>query len=194
MNHVFIINAHQPYSSTDGKLNAALVKLAEEQLQAKGYKTRVSETAKGWDTEKELANHQWADIVILQCPVHWMGVPWTFKKYSDEVYSAGTKGILCNSDGRSTDAPALNYGAGGVLTNKRYMLSLTFNAPREAFSNDKEYLFQGKDVDDLFFPVHMNFRFFGMTQIKTFACFDVVKNPDIANDFKRFENHLEQYL
>ena len=46
------------------------------------------------------------------------------------------------------------------LLEKKYMLSLTFNAPKEAFNNVNEYLFQGKNVDDLFFPMHMNFRFF----------------------------------
>jgi len=29
-----------------------------------------------------------------------------------------------------------------------------------------------------------------MTPLKTFACHDVMKNPDIENDFIRFEKHL----
>ena len=70
------------------------------------------------------------------------------------------------------------------------MLSLTFNAPAEAFNAPDEYLFQGKSVDDLFFPAHMNFRFFGMEPMKTFACHDVMKNPEIERDFERLEDHL----
>jgi modulator of drug activity B len=41
------------------------------------------------------------------------------------------------------------------------MLSLTFNAPKEAFDGPDQYLFQGRSVDDLLLPMHMNFRFFG---------------------------------
>ena len=62
------------------------------------------------------------------------------------------------------------------------MLSLTFNAPKEAFDDPKEYLFQGKSLDDLWLPMHMNFRFFGMKALPTFVCYDVVKNSHIEND------------
>jgi modulator of drug activity B len=72
------------------------------------------------------------------------------------------------------------------------MLSLTFNAPKEAFDDESEYLFQGKSVDDLFFPMHMNLRFFGMTPLPTFASFDVMKNADIENDFQRFSTHIQK--
>ena len=123
-----------------------------------------------------------------------MGVPWTFKKYMDEVYTAGMDGRLCAGDGRHSDAPKQNYGAGGSLSGKQYMLSLTFNAPEESFNDPQEYLFQGKSVDDLFFPMHMNFRFFGMEALPTFACYDVMKAADAESDFKRFEAHLKEHF
>ena len=53
--------------------------------------------------------------------------------------------------------PGSQYGAGGTLEGKKYMLSLTFNAPREAFDDPNQYLFQGKGVDDLFFPIACQF-------------------------------------
>jgi modulator of drug activity B len=109
----------------------------------------------------------------------------------DEVYTAGMGGDLCVGDGRTEQEPKKNYGAGGTLTGKKYMLSLTFNAPKEAFDDKDEYLFQGKGVDDLFFPMHMNFRFFGMEPLETFVCYDVMKNADVENDFKRFADHIE---
>ena len=77
---------------------------------------------------------------------------------------------------------------------KSIPLSLTFNAPKEAFNNPDEYLFQGKSVDDLFFPQHMCFRFFGMRKIPTFVCYDVMKNPQVESDFIRLENHLKEYF
>jgi len=38
----------------------------------------------------------------------------------------------------------------------------------------------------------MNFKFFGMKPIPTFACFDVMKNPNIESDFRRLQKHLEE--
>ena len=49
-----------------------------------------------------------------------------------------------------------------------------------------------RSVDDLFFPMHMSFRFFGMEPLETFACFDVLKNPNIESDFERFDAHIAQ--
>jgi modulator of drug activity B len=191
MSNVLIINAHHQYPFAEGRLNGALVQMAQELIEAKGHQTRVVVVDDSWNVEEELENHQWADIVLLQTPVNWMGVPWTFKKYMDEVYTAGMGGALCNGDGRTAEEPKKNYGAGGTLTGKKYMLSLTFNAPEESFNDAGEYLFQGKSVDDLFFPMHMNFRFFGMEGLETFACYDVMKNADTENDFKRFASHIE---
>lgn len=48
----------------------------------------------------------------------------------------------------------------------------------------------GRGVDDLFWPMHLNFKFFGMTPMETSACDDVMKNPDVENDFSRFDVHL----
>ena len=163
-------------------------------LSAKGHEIRIVKSDGELDVAEQLDNHSWADIMILQTPVNWMGVPWTFKKYMDEVYTAGMGGELCNGDGRSSQAPKENYGTGGTLQGKKYMLSLTFNAPEEAFNNESEYLFQGKSVDDLFFPMHMNYRFFGMEALPTFACYDVMKDAQVENDLVRFEQHLNQVM
>ncbi|MDJ0880574.1 MAG: NAD(P)H-dependent oxidoreductase [Gammaproteobacteria bacterium] len=192
MNNVFLINAHQPYPFAEGRLNRTLVEKAQAIFEAKGYTVKKTASADGYDVEAELNKHLWADFIILQTPVNWMGVPWSFKKYMDEVYSAGMDGRLCQGDGRTSEAPKQNYGAGGTLNGKKYMLSLTFNAPAEAFNDEQEYLFQGKSVDDLFFPMHMNFRFFGMEPVETFACYDVMKNPEVENDLNRFDKHLNK--
>ncbi|MDC0664270.1 NAD(P)H-dependent oxidoreductase [Marinobacter sp. SS21] len=194
MSNVLIINAHHKYPFSEGRLNGALTQMADELLTAKGHETRVVETDAGWDVEKELENHRWADVIVLQSPINWMGVPWTFKKYMDEVYTAGMGGALCHGDGRTAEAPKENYGAGGTLTGKKYLLSVTFNAPEESFNDENEYLFQGKSVDDLLLPMHMNFRFFGMEALQTFACYDVMKNADVENDFVRFGAHLEAVI
>ena len=194
MSNVLIINAHHYYPFSEGKLNQTMVGKAEQLLGAKGHEIRIVQADKDIDVVEQLENHQWADIIFLQSPVNWMGVPWTFKKYMDEVYTAGMGGELCNGDGRTSTEPKKNYGAGGTLQGKKYMLSLTFNAPEEAFNDTSEYLFQGKSVDDLFFPMHMNFRFFAMESLPTFACYDVMKNAQVESDLKRFESHIDRYF
>ncbi len=194
MPNALIINAHFPSRFSAGELNGSLVAKATTTLEVKGYSVRRKHVVDDWDVEQELADHQWADVVILQSPVNWMGVSWRFKQYMDDVYSAGMAGQLCDGDGRTRSDPSRQYGSGGTLTGKRYMLSLTFNAPRDAFDEGSQYLFEGKGVDDLFFPMHMNFRFFGMQPIDTFACYDVLKNPEIDSDFTRFDAHLDKHF
>lgn len=49
-------------------------------------------------------------------------------------------------------------------------------------------------MDDLLFPMHMNFRFFAMEPLETFACYDVMKNPQVEKDFQRFTQHLEAHI
>ena len=194
MSNILIINAHHQYPFAPGRLNRSLAELADKVLSGGGHQTRLIHIDDGWEVDRELENHQWADVVLLQTPVNWMGVPWTFKKYMDEVYTAGMSGQLCDGDGRHRSAPEKQYGSGGTLGGTKYMLSLTFNAPRESFDDPARYLFQGKSVDDLFFPMHINFRFFDMTPLPTFACYDVMKNADIENDFERYREHLRSSL
>ncbi len=194
MSNVLIINAHHKYPFAEGRLNGTLTQVADELLTTKGHDTRIVTVDNDWEIEQEVENHRWADVILLQSPVNWMGVPWTFKKYMDEVYTAGMDGRLTQFDGRTEADPKKNYGAGGTLTGSKYMLSLTFNAPEESFNDKSEYLFQGKSVDDLFFPMHMNFRFFGLDALPTFACYDVMKNADIEADFTRFQAHLDMHF
>ncbi|WP_422917560.1 NAD(P)H-dependent oxidoreductase [Salinicola tamaricis] len=60
------------------------------------------------------------------------------KRYLDEVFTAG-HGSLYASDGRSRQDPSRQYGSGGLLQGRRYLLSLTWNAPREAFDSPGDF-------------------------------------------------------
>ncbi len=190
MKKALIINAHQEYPFAKGELNKEVSKRIGNHLRDLGYAIKTTTMKDDWEANEEVDKHTWADVVILQSPTNWMGLPWSFKKYMDEVYTAGMFGKMSQNDGRSAESPKRNYGAGGLMQDTQYMLSLTFNAPEEAFNDKDEFLFAGKSVDDLFFPQHMNFKFFGMQQLPTFACFDVMKNANIENDFQRLQKHL----
>ena len=188
---VLIINGHQPYPFAKGRLNGTLVALAREHLERDGYQVELTEVSRGWDVETEVGRHQWADALVMQFPVNWMGTPWSLKKYMDEVYTAGMDGRLCRGDGRRGPGQDHLYGLGGALTDTRYMLSLTFNAPRDAFENPDAAFFEQRTVDDLLWPMHLNLRFFGMTALPTFSAHDVMKNPDVEADLARYRAHLE---
>lgn len=194
MANILIINGHHYYPFSAGKLTQSLVDLAEETLKDKGHNIQVVHTEKEYNVEAELEKHQWADVILLQTPMNWMTVSWTFKKYMDDVYTAGMAGALCHGDGRSAETPKEGYGTGGTMTGKKYMLSISMNAPKEAFDDASEYLLQGKSVDDLWLPMHANFRFFGMTGLPTFVCYDVMKNAEPEKDFERFKKHLNENL
>ena len=192
MKNIFIINAHEAYPFSKGELNRTLTEKVRNHCEARGYAVQVTTMQDEHDVDAEIERHRWAAVVFLQTPVNWMGVPWSFKRYMDAVYSFGMDGRLCAGDGRSRQEPERQYGSGGTLTGKKYALSLTFNAPRDAFDDPSQVFFAGKSVDDLFLPMHLNFKFFGMEPLPTFACYDVMKNPSIAQDFERFEAHLDQ--
>ena len=75
MKNVFIINAHEAYPFSEGKLNATLVDKAKTHLIQKGYDVKLTTMKDDYDVAQEIAKHQWADVIILQTPVNWMEVP-----------------------------------------------------------------------------------------------------------------------
>lgn len=187
MSKILILNGALPHANSKGTLNTSYAERARDMLEQRGHEVRLTNINAGYDVEAEIESHIWADKVILQFPVYWMGLPWHFKKYFDEVYTAGCDGRLCRGDGRTTEKPKENYGLGGSLTGTRYLLSVTFNAPSEGFDNPQDPFFEGASVDNLLIPVHQTLRFLGMEHAATFSAHDVVKNPETESDFARFD-------
>ena len=196
MSNILILNGHHPCPFSEGRLNAALVDRAQAFFEAQGDVVKTSITAGEFDVEEEIAKLLWADLVVLQYPVNWMGAPWSLKKYIDEVFTAGMDGRLMTGDGRTSEAPTKNYGMGGVLQQKSYIQSVTYNAPREAVDNPEEPFLQGASVDDMLLPMHLNLKFMGLQRTPTFVAYtffayDVMRNPQIEADFVRFDAHLK---
>ncbi len=121
--NILIINTHEPYPFSEGKLSAAMVETAAAVVREQGHQVQLTTMTEEYDVNAELEKHLWADIIILQIPVNWMSVPWSFKRYMDQVYTAGMQGALCNGDGRSQTDPSKQYGSGGLLQGTRYLLS-----------------------------------------------------------------------
>lgn len=193
MKNIFLINGHQKYPFSAGKLNESLTQKAEDFFQNRGFEVKKTTMEDEYDVTEEIEKFKWADVIFFQTPLNWMGVSWSFKKYIDEVFSMGMMGEMSNGDGRSKASPKKNYGLGGKLHGK-YMMSVTANAPKEAFNDPEESFFEGMSEDDLLRPMHLNFKWFGYEMMPTFMAYDVMKNPEIENDFQRFEQHLNTHF
>jgi len=194
MKNVLIINAHQFYEGfSEGRLNQAMVEVAKETLQSRNCEVSLTEIEKGYDIEEEIKKHLWADLIITQSPVFWFGTPWIYKKYIDEVFTTGlVQQSLLMDDGRTRKDPSRQYGTGGKMQGTKYMLSLTWNAPEEAFKNPDQYLFEGKSVDDAFIGNTSNYKFCGAEILPSFSCFNVVKAPSFEEDVRRYKQQLNQ--
>ena len=194
MKNVLIINAHQFYQGfSEGKLNEIMINAINTEMEKNGAEVKQTYIEKGYNVDEEVQKHLWADIIITQSPVYWFGMPWIHKKYIDEVLTAGlVQQSLLIDDGRTRSDPSKQYGTGGKMQGKQYMISLTWNAPREAFDNNDQYLFEGKSVDDVFIGNTANYKFCGAEILPSFSCFNIMKDASVEEDIARLKKHLAQ--
>ena len=193
MKNILIINAHQFYENfSEGKLNSAMVDIAKNEFLKKDYQVKTTTIDAGYDINEEVEKHLWADIIITQSPVYWFNTPWIHKKYIDDVFTrAIVQQNLVIDDGRSREDVDKHYGTGGKMQGKKFMLSLTWNAPKNAFDDKNQFLFEGKSADDALLSVTTNYKFCGSEILPSFSCYDVVKNPNIKEDMKNYINHIQ---
>lgn len=189
MSKILIINASKRFGSSQGNLNNYLTRIAQETLTELGHDVKITRIDDGYDIEQEVGKYVWADAVIYQMPAWWMEAPWIMKKYVDDVFTGG-HGKIFESDGRTRSDSQRKYGSGGLMQGKKYLFSITWNAPLEAFT-DPDQFFEGKGIDTVLFPFHKANQFIGMTPLPTFMCNDVVKDPHVADDVARYRKHLE---
>lgn len=190
MNNILIINGSKKFAHSNGQLNDTLTEVSETFLHNYGYNIKITKVDDGYNIQDEVKKYLWADTVIYQMPGWWMGAPWTVKKYIDEVFTEG-HGYLYANDGRSRSDLSKKYGSGGLIKDKKYMLSLTWNAPIEAFT-DKTQFFHGIGVDGLYISFHKANQFLGMESLPTFIVNDVIKHPNIPDYISEYHNHLEK--
>ena len=142
-----------------------------------------------------MKKHVAADLVILQTPVNWFSAPWIYKKYVDEVFNVGlAKEVLLAGDGRTRQDPSRQYGTGGKMQGKKFMISATWNAPREVFDNPNGELYGGKGTADLFLHVTSNYKFMGFDILPDYGVFDIFKNPDIRARARRLQAAFRETL
>ena len=193
MKNVLIINGHQRYDQiAEGKLTKLFIDDASDFFTNNGFNVKHSVIESDYSIEDELEKLAWADYILFQYPVYWMGVPWITKKYIDEIFSGGVNTVTYVSDGRSREDASKRYGSGGLMQGKKYMLSLTYNCPESEFDNENSF-FDGLSLDEANVATHKLFQFCGAQPLETYAIHDIFKSDlDIDTELKRFKETLER--
>ncbi|MFA6191348.1 MAG: NAD(P)H-dependent oxidoreductase [Sulfurimonas sp.] len=193
MKNVLIINGHQKYNQVaEGNLTKMFIDSASEFFEKNGFSLKHSVVESDYDIKEEVEKFAWADFILLQHPVYWMGVPWITKKYIDEIFSTGVSSVTYMNDGRSKEDASKRYGSGGLMNETKYMLSLTYNCPTSEFSN-KDGFFDGLSLDEANVATHKTFQFCGAKSLETYSVHDIFKGDlDMEAELKKFNNLLEK--
>jgi modulator of drug activity B len=175
MRNILILNLHQKYEGfANGNLTHDLISEAKKFFTEHGYQVKETSIDEGYDVAEELEKFKWADVFFVQSPVYWMGLPWLAKKYIDEIFSGGNGTVTFANDGRSRDDASKKYGSGGLMQEKEYMLSFTYNCPRSEFNNLNGF-FDGMSIDQANVALHKTFQFCGVHPLKSYSVHDVYK-------------------
>jgi len=193
MKNILIINGHQRYDEVaEGNLTRMYIDSASEFFEKNGFNVKHSVVESDYNVKEEVEKFVWADYILLQYPVYWMGVPWITKKYIDEVFSAGDHNGLYFNDGRSRGDATKRYGSGGLMQGKKYMLSLTYNCPTSEFSS-KDGFFNGLSLDEANIATHKTFQFCGAESLETYSVHDIFKGDlDMKDELGKFNLLLEK--
>ena len=178
MKTVLIILGSETGEFAGGKYNSGLFETAQEQL-AKKYNVITTVAEEGYDPQEEIAKWKQADIIIYQYPVYWFMMPSTLKKYIDEVYAYGEFFAF-------TDGP---YGSGGLMKGKKFMLSTTWNAPKDSFGGE---FFDGADRDAVLLPMRKSQAYCGLDELPHFSAHNVIKNPAFEENKELYIQHLNE--
>jgi NAD(P)H dehydrogenase (quinone) len=124
--------------------------------------------------QAEMDKLAWCDVLILQFPIWWLGLPAILKGWIDRVFAVGR----AYGGGRWLDR--------GRLSGKRAMLSVTMGGPEGAFSEEGMY---GASAKAILHPINQGtLGFVGFTVIEPF----IVHGPGRMDDEDRL-NILASY-
>lgn len=193
---VLLINTHLTYPNwSEGLLNEAFQQKAKEFFLEKGFEILETKIENGYDADEEVEKHLEAEIIILQTPINWFGAPWIYKKYVDEVFNSGLHSAkFLAGDGRTREDATRQYGTGGKMQGKKFMVSSTWNAPKASFDDPNQMLFEGRSTADVLIQITSNYRFCGVEIVADYNCFDIFKDGDIAGCLENYPKHLEKVL
>ena len=177
--NIFVINGHKYYWYSTGKLNRTLFdEIIKTLSQNHNVKSTIVEY--GYNMQEEIEKYIWADAIIYQTPINWYSVPWTLKKYYDEIF---VKQIFFETSSK--------YGKGGLFRGKKYMYSLTCAANETDFIQSNSF-FDMRDVDDIYIAQHKMHQYCGFEKIPTFCLYSALSKPNIDRAIDRLKFHLQK--
>lgn len=198
MKKIFIINAGQKFAHSGGKFNETVTHWTLEHLQEQQqFDIKTTHLDQPYNLQEEVEKYVWADLIIYHTPIWWFQLPFGFKKYIDEVLTQGHQNGMYKSDGRTRTNPDINYGTGGLLQGRKYMLTTSWNAPKAAFTLAGEFFDETSVDDGVMFGFHKMNKFIGMEKVNGFHFYDVEKgatNENISTFKKDYTNHLNQII
>ncbi|MFV0312132.1 MAG: NAD(P)H-dependent oxidoreductase [Dysgonomonas sp.] len=192
MKKIFVINGAPKFAHSGGEFNKTLTNWTVDYFKNnKGYEVKTTDINDSYKPEEEVEKFVWADVSIYHTPIWWFQLPNDLKKYIDEVFTAGHQNGIYFSDGRRSANPTRNYGTGGLLQGRKYMLTTTWNAPVEAFTLEDEFFKQHSVDKGVMFGFHRMNAFIGLEPVDSFHFYDVMKNPNIKQSEKNYRAHLD---
>lgn len=194
MKKVLLINTHLTYPNwSEGLLNDAFNQKAKTFFEANNFEILQTKVEDGYNPDEEVEKHLQADIIILQTPINWFGAPWIYKKYVDEVFNSGLHSAkFLSGDGRTREDVTKQYGTGGKMQGKKFMVCSTWNAPKASFDDLNQMLFKGRSTADVLIQITSNYRFCGAEIVADYNCFDIFKDGDISRDLEKYPTHLQE--
>jgi len=195
MKNIFIINGSHPFAHSGGKFNQTLFNNTKLYFESNdNFEVKSTQVGDHYNPKEEVEKFKWADLVIYHTPIWWFQIPFGFKKYIDEVFTEGHQNGIYKSDGRSRTNPDINYGTGGLMHGKKYMLTTSWNAPKTAFTLENEF-FDQKSVDQgVMFGFHRMNAFTGMELLATHHFHDMEKNANVSLELKNYNAFLNDEM
>ena len=195
MKNIFIINGSHPFAHSGGRFNETLFNTTTSYFESnEEFEVKTTQVGEKYDVKEEVEKFKWADLVIYHTPIWWFQIPFGFKKYIDEVFTEGHQNGIYASDGRSRKNPNINYGTGGLMHGKKYILTTSWNAPKTAFTLENEF-FNQKSVDEgAMFGFHRMNAFTGMELLATHHFHDMEKNADVPFELNTYSTFLNNVM
>lgn len=191
--HALWVLAHPDPQS----LNAHLCRVGTDALRSAGWQVAVSDLyAMGWDpvlveeggedVEAEQAKLRAADLVVLQFPLWWYGMPAMLKGWVDRVFEAGFAfDVVDPGTGR-----ARKYGDGGLVGRRALAVVTAGDRP-----GSLEPRGISGSIDDVLWPLlHGTFWYAGMEALRPHLVTRArdLTPSDVADLEKGLTRRLEQ--